>query len=250
MKIKFLVVQSSHLDENSERADVILPAASFAETDGISVNVEGRIQMSQRVIDPLGDAKPDWWIFAQLARKMKVKGFDYKKTADILKEIRQIFPGFANANSSNLEKKKEIFIKEDQKGTTKLSPMKFKPPGVETSKKYPYKMIMRPDQDCYRNISLSLENRGFAVLQNSRWVRMNPEDAEKLGLKNEDPLVVESSNGKMEGVLKVSGALPQGLVESQLAWNQDFRNSGFSLIFPLPKGYYPQEPIPVKIKRG
>lgn len=250
MKIKFLVVQSSHLDENSDRADVILPAASFAETDGISVNVEGRIQMSQRVIDPLGDAKPDWWIFTQLARKMKVKGFDYKKTADILKEIRQIFPGFANANSSNLEKKKETFIKEDQKGTTKLSPMKFKPPGVETSKKYPYKMIMRPDQDCYRNMSLSLENRGFAVLQNSRWIRMNPEDAERLGLKNEDPLVVESSNGKMEGVLKVSEALPQGLVESQLAWNQDVRNSGFFLIFPLPKGYYPQEPIPVKIKRG
>jgi len=79
---------------------------------------------------------------------------------------------------------------------------------------------------------------------------MNPEDAKKLGVKNEDPLVVKSSNGKMEGVLKVSEALPQGLVESQIVWNEDARISGFSLVFPLSKGYYPQEPIPVKIKRG
>ena len=250
MKTEFLVVQTSHLDGNSEKADVILPATTFAETEGIYVNVEGRIQISQRVIPPIGDAKPDWWIFSQLARKMKVKGFDYKKTADILKEIRMVYPGFANASFSRLEKGEKIFIKEEQKDSTGFSPLNFEPAGGETSKNYPFKMILKLDQDCYRNLSLSLENRGFAAIQNSRWIRMNPEDAKKLGVKNEDPLVVESSNGKMEGVLYVSGALPQGLVESQIVWNEDAHVSGFSLVFPLSKGYYPQEPIPVKIKRG
>jgi formate dehydrogenase alpha subunit len=249
-KIEFLVVQSSYLDENSEKADVILPATTFAETEGIYVNVEGRIQLSRKLIDPLGDAKPDWWIFSQLARKMGVKGFDYKKPADILKEIRQVFPGFTNASSSSLENGKEIFIKEEQKGETQLSLMEFEPHSVETTKTYPFKMILKPDHDSYRNLSLSLENRGFAALQNSRWICMNPEDAEKLGLSDEDPLIVESSNGKMEGILKISGALPRGLVESQLVWNEDIHVSGFSLIFPLPKGYYPLKPIPVKIKRG
>jgi predicted molibdopterin-dependent oxidoreductase YjgC len=245
-----MIVQSSFLDENSENADVVLPATTFAETEGIYVNVEGRIQMSQQLIDPLEDAKPDWWIFSQLARKMNVKGFDYRKQADIRKEIRQVCPGFARASSASLEKGKEIFIKEDQKGKPGLSPIKFKPPSVEMTKKYPFKMILRPNQDSYRNISLSMESRSFAVLENSRWIRMNPDDAKKLGLKNEDPLIVESSKGKMKGILKVTGVLPQGVIESQLDWNEEKDLSAFSLVFPLSEGYYRQEPTPVKIKRG
>ena len=71
-----------------------------------------------------------------------------------------------------------------------------------------------------------------------------------MGYQNDDPLIVEASNGKMEGVLKVSEALPPGLIESQIVWNDDARVSGFSLVFPLSKGYYLQEPIPVKVKRG
>jgi formate dehydrogenase alpha subunit len=250
LKTEFLVIQSSFLEKNSEKADVILPAATFAETEGIYVNVEGRIQKSMSIIELLGEAKPDWWIFSQLANKMKVKGFSYKKSADILKEIRQLFPRFAEASSASLEKGKKIFIKEKVKGTAGFSPMKFEPAGAATSKTYPFKIILRPGQDYYRNLSLSVESRGFAILQNSRWIWMNPDDAEKLGFKDEDSIVVESSNGKMGGKIKVSEALPRGLIESQLVWNEDARVSGFPLIFPLSKGYYPQEPIPVKIKRG
>jgi formate dehydrogenase alpha subunit len=249
-KPEFLVVQGSFFDENSEKADVFLPAVTFAETEGIYVNCEGRIQMSQRVIDPLGQAKPDWWIFSQLAQKMKVKGFDYKKPADILKEIRKVFPGFVNASPSSLVKGESIFIEEGQKSKAGFSAVTFEPDSGNGSKKYPFKLLLRPDPNCYRNLTLSSENRGFATIQNSRWIRMNAEDAEKLGCKNDDPLVVESSSGRMEGVLKVSETLPPGLIESQFLWNEDPRVAGFSLVFPLAKGYYSQEPIPVKVKRG
>jgi predicted molibdopterin-dependent oxidoreductase YjgC len=250
MKTEFLVVQGSYLNEDAKKADVILPAVTFAETEGIFVNVEGRIQMSNRIIQPLGQAKPDWWILSQLAQKMKIKGFDYKKSADILKEIGQVFPGFANVSSSSTAKGTKFFIKEDQKGMAKSSPMKFDLVREDTSKKYPFWMILKPNLDYYRNLSLSLEHRGFAAIQNSLWIRMNPKDAEKLGLKNEDTLVVESLKGKMEGMLKVAEALPQGMVESDFIWSEDIHLSGFSLVFPWSKGYYPQNPFPVKIKRG
>jgi predicted molibdopterin-dependent oxidoreductase YjgC len=247
---EFLVVQNSYFDENSEKADVFLPATTFAETEGAYVNLEGRIQMSHRVIDPLGEARPDWWIFSEIARRMKVKGFEYKKSADILKEIRQTFPRFSKASSSGLEKGNEIFMKEEKRGPAGLSPVKFGPSAEEISRKYPLKLILRLDPNFYRNLSLSSENKGFAAIQNSRWIRINPEDAEKWGFKNDDPLVVESSDGKMEGVVKVSSTLPRGLIESQFLWNEETRISGFDLIFPLSKGHYPQEPIPVKVKRG
>ncbi|MGD9344468.1 MAG: molybdopterin-dependent oxidoreductase [Candidatus Aminicenantes bacterium] len=250
VKTEFLVMQSAYWDKDFDSADVFLPAVTFAETEGIIVNVEGRVQLSRKVIEPLGDAKPDWWIFSQLARKMKAKGFDYEKPADIFKEIRKTHPGFANTSLSSLVKGKETFIKEEKKGAGGLSPVSFGLEGVESSKKYPFKMILKPDQNSYRNLSLSTENKGFALIENARWIRMNPEDADKLGFHNGDPLVVESSRGKREGVVKLSEALPRGLIESQIVWSADARVSTFSLRFPLTKGCYPQEPIPVKVKRG
>ncbi len=248
--LEFLVVQNSYYDEHSEKADVFLPATTFAETEGTYVNVEGRIQMLRRIIDPLGEAKPDWWILSELTRRIKVKGFGYKKPADILKEIRQVFPGFANASPSKLEKEENVFVKEEQKSAGQFTPVAFKDVAEDVSPKYPFKLILKSDPNCYRNIRLSSENRGFAILQNSRWIRMSPEDAEKLGCKNDDPLVVESSSGRMEGVLRVSEAIPQGLVESHFVWNEAPQFSGLGLVFPLSKGHYPQKSIPVKVKRG
>jgi anaerobic selenocysteine-containing dehydrogenase len=128
--------------------------------------------------------------------------------------------------------------------------MKFESSVERASKKYPFKLILRPDPNCYRNLSLSLESRGFAFLQNSSWILMNPEDAKKLGYRNGDPLILESSNGKIEGQLKLSDAIPQGLIESQFLWNENPRFSGFDIVFPLSKGHYPLKPIPVKVKRG
>jgi formate dehydrogenase alpha subunit len=250
MKAEFIVVQNSYMNEDATHADVILPAVTFAETEGIFVNGGGLAQKFQKVINPLGEAKPDWWILSQLAQKMKIKGFDYKKTEDILKEIKGSHVSFAKISYAALEKRKDIFITENHAGEPKLSPVKFDRVHVNPSKKFPFKMITSLNLDSYRNLSLSQENRGFKAVRNSQWVRMNPIDAEKLGLKNEDPIVVESENGKMEGLLKVSEGHPEGVVESQVAWSEEARVSGSFVVLPLSKGYYPHNPIPVNIKRG
>jgi len=250
IKTEFLVLQSAYMGTNFDEADVFFPAVTFAETEGVTVNVEGRIQLFRKVIDPLGNAKPDWWIFSQLARKMKAKGFDYEKQADILKEIRRANPGFASANSTRLERGKETFIKEEKRRAVGFSQVSLLPQKAESSKRFPFKMILKPDQTYYRNLSLSAENKGFALIENAQWIRMNPEDAGKLGFHNGDSLIVESSKGKFEGVCKISEALPQGLIESQVNWSADVRVSAFTVKFPLTKGCYLQEPIPVKLKRG
>ena len=52
-----------------ELADVVLPAASFAEKDGTFTNMEGRAQKICKAIGPVGDAKPDWQIFTMLSEK-------------------------------------------------------------------------------------------------------------------------------------------------------------------------------------
>lgn len=66
-----------HGDHGAHAADIILPAASFAEKDGTFVNTEGRVQYAERAVFPPGDAREDWTILRALADALKVEvGFD------------------------------------------------------------------------------------------------------------------------------------------------------------------------------
>jgi NADH-quinone oxidoreductase subunit G len=63
----FKIYIGHHGDKGAHVADVILPAASFAEKDGTYVNLEGRVQQSNRAVFPPGDAREDWAILRALS---------------------------------------------------------------------------------------------------------------------------------------------------------------------------------------
>src|SRR5436190_16959708 len=69
-QLEFLVVQDLFLHETAERAHVFLPAAAFAEKEGTFTNSERRVQRVRTVLPPPGQAKPDWWITAELAKRV------------------------------------------------------------------------------------------------------------------------------------------------------------------------------------
>lgn len=66
----FIVVQELFETETTEFADVILPAASFAEVDGTYTNNTGFVQRVRKAIDPVHQAKPDWIITSFIAREL------------------------------------------------------------------------------------------------------------------------------------------------------------------------------------
>jgi anaerobic selenocysteine-containing dehydrogenase len=69
----FLVLETCFLDEGAPEADAVLPAASFLETSGTYINLEGRTLTFERVLDPPGQARPDGWILRELARKLGIE---------------------------------------------------------------------------------------------------------------------------------------------------------------------------------
>ena len=69
--LAFLVVQDMFLTETAKLADVVLPAASFAEKEGTFTNFEGRVNRIREAIEPIGESLPDWRIILQLADKME-----------------------------------------------------------------------------------------------------------------------------------------------------------------------------------
>jgi arsenite oxidase large subunit len=67
-------------------ADIILPAASWGEEDFTRANGERRIRLYSKFYDPPGESKPDWWIVAQIAKRMGFPGFDWKDSNEIFEE--------------------------------------------------------------------------------------------------------------------------------------------------------------------
>jgi formate dehydrogenase alpha subunit len=101
-KLEFLVVQDIFLTETAMLADVVLPAASFAEKDGTFTNTERRVQLIRAAIKPRGESKPDWEILTMLACKL---GLDwrYNHPKEIMEEIASLTPSYAGVTYQRLE---------------------------------------------------------------------------------------------------------------------------------------------------
>ena len=89
--LEFLVVQDIFLTETAELANVVLPAACYAEKDGTQTSTERRVHKWRKAQDPPGEAKADWQIFCELAKHMGYeKQFPYKSAEDVFNEIAKV----------------------------------------------------------------------------------------------------------------------------------------------------------------
>jgi predicted molibdopterin-dependent oxidoreductase YjgC len=246
----FLVIQDSFVSENLKMADAVLPSTTFAETEGTYSNLEGRIQKLNRVIEPIGEAKPDWWIISQLAQSMGYQGFAYKRPSQILKEMKKIIPGFAAVSDSLFEKGKEMFIQEGKEEKRKFIPVEYKLPSSRIRKEFPFHLLLDYSLDYYRSLSLSQEVKGMRIIRDTRWIRINPEDADKLKLSEGEEVKVGSGSKKIKGIAKISDAVPRGIVVASFLLNEKADFSAFHLSSGPDSDSFPLKLRPVKIYRG
>src|SRR3569623_600900 len=97
-----LVVQDLFLTETAFHADVVLPASAFAEKAGTFTTTDRRVQFAQPVVAPSGDARQDWWILQELAKRLGL-AWDYRGPADIFAEMAQVMPSLNNITWERLE---------------------------------------------------------------------------------------------------------------------------------------------------
>ena len=89
-RAQFVVVQDLFVTETAAQyADVVLPAVSFAEKTGTYTNLEGRTQRAQAAITPVGEAKPDWQIFCELALQLGAR-WTYRNPDSVALEIVEV----------------------------------------------------------------------------------------------------------------------------------------------------------------
>ncbi|WP_140985079.1 NADH-quinone oxidoreductase subunit NuoG [Asticcacaulis tiandongensis] len=97
LKDSFVVYVGTHGDAGASVADVILPGAAYTEKTGIYVNLEGRVQIAERVVFPKGEAKEDWSIFRALSARLG-KTLPYDSLSDLRQALITDHPTFGRVD--------------------------------------------------------------------------------------------------------------------------------------------------------
>jgi len=226
-KVDFMVVQDIFMTETAELADVVLPAVTFAEKDGTFTNTERRVQRVRKAIDPVGDAKPDWWITCQLSKRLNGKGFDFSKPEEIMEEISSLTPSYKGIGYARLEKgglqwpcpttdhPGTPFLHAEKFGTDsgkgKFRPLTYGKPGEEPDGEYP--LLLTTDRSLYHyHSTMTRRVYGLNVLDNEELLNIHPEDASRFGVSDGQMVRVVSRRGEVEVKVKVTDSFSPGTV--------------------------------------
>lgn len=101
-KLDHLVVQDIFITETANYADVILPASAFAEKTGTVTNTNRQVQMGRAAVSPPGDAKEDWWITVELAKRLGLS-WKYEHPSEIFNEMTKSMKSLDNITWDRLE---------------------------------------------------------------------------------------------------------------------------------------------------
>ncbi|MDQ0245524.1 formate dehydrogenase major subunit [Bacillus fengqiuensis] len=125
-RLEFFVVQDVFFSKTAQFADVVLPAAPSLEKEGTFTNTERRIQRFYKVLEPLGDAKPDWLIFQEIANRLG-GNWNYKDPSEIMAEAASLAPIFSGVSYERLEGWNSLVwpVAKDGKDTPLLYTEKF-----------------------------------------------------------------------------------------------------------------------------
>jgi len=212
-KLEFFVVQDIFLNETAQKADVVLPAVSFAEKDGTFVNTERRIQRVRRAISPVGEAKPDWWIVSAIAKEMGMKEFSYESAEEIFSEMAALTPSYAGITYERLEEDSlqwpcpevghpgtpvlhtERF--NTASGKARLAPLEFRP--SEECCDFDFPLILTTERSLFQfHSTMTRYSPGLDELSGGEQIMISPLDAKKLGINDGDLVAVKSRRGELK----------------------------------------------------
>lgn len=236
-KIDFLVVQDLFMTETAEKADVILPAASFAEKNGTFTNTERRVQRVRKAVEPIGDSKPDWEILVMLSNAMGYP-MQYGSPGDIMKEINTVTPQYGGITFERLEKQGlqwpcpdvdhpgTKFLHKDKfaRGKGKFHPVSYIDPDEMPDAEYPYVLTTGRRLFHYHTGSMSRRAKGLAEAFPEEYLEINPKDALKLEVETGEKVRVASRRGEIEIPIRVTERIQPGLVFASFHFRENWVN--------------------------
>jgi formate dehydrogenase alpha subunit len=235
---EFVVLQEIFPSETAPYADVLLPGVTFAEKTGTFTNTERRIQMVRHAVNPPGEARADWRITAELAKRVLAEGarwveggthagWDYANTAEVQAEIAALTPSYAGVSHERLERGERLHwpvkdashpgtpilhVGQFSRGRGKFAPIEHVPPAELPDDDYPFLLSTGRVLYHWHGGEMTRRAQGLMAVYGQPLVEVNPDDAERLGLNGRKRVRVTSRRGQIEATAWVTERVPPGMV--------------------------------------
>lgn len=230
---EFVVVQHLFMTETARHADVLLPTTAFGEEQVSFTNTERRIQLAQRVVDPVAELTPAWQQVVQIARRMGAD-WSYRSAAEVMDEIARVVPFYSGVDYENLGHEfgrqwpctednplgtPYLFGEKSGKPRFRFAP--FARPGRNSvqSKEFPFVLVFGHslyywNQNVLVRHSETLQ-REFRVLlldYPKGFVEVNTDDAKRLGIRDGDKIRLHAAKASAVSFARVTPEVRSGTI--------------------------------------
>lgn len=237
-KVDFLIVQDIFMNRTATYADVILPATSWGEHEGVFTCCDRGFQRFRKFIEPEGDVKDDWEIISLISTAMGYP-MHYENTEEIWNEMIDLCPSYTGATYEKLEKyggvqwpcrskdmedkgtpylhKDGNFANPDGKG--KFFCADWRPPKELENDEYPMVLSTVREVGHYSSRTMTGNCRTLRSLEDEPgWAQMNVEDCRELGVEEGELVKVLSKRGYCITRCMPTERVPKGSVFMTYQW--------------------------------
>lgn len=224
-KLDFLIVQDIFLTETAELADVVLPAACFAEKDGTFTNTARMVQRVRKAVEPPGEAKEDAFIITELSKRLGY-AMPYDSIEDIFREAGRLWPALAGITFKRIAKEgiqwpcptadhpgtQYLFKGGFPRGKASFTSVSFRPSEEIPDADYPFLLSTGRQLFQYHTGSMTRRVDAINYVCPAAYVEIHPDDASGLHITDGDMVRVSSKRGAIDLKAAVSHRPAKGMV--------------------------------------
>ena len=214
-QLEFLSVQDLFINESGAYADVFLPAASWAEKEGTFTNTDRRVQRVRKALEPRGQARADWEIICDLAKRIEKKlgrsrsaFWAYQRPAEVLEEMGRVVPEYAGVKYRRIEKQgiqtpvwdenhpgtPFLFAETFPRGRGKFYDVEYIPSVEMADEEYPFILTTGRLLEHWHGGTLTRHSKLDDLYPQAR-IEINPADGARLNIEDGQTVRVSSRRG-------------------------------------------------------
>jgi len=227
-KLEHLVVQDIFLTETATYADVILPATAWPEKDGTVTNTNRQVQLGRKALDAPGEAKPDWWITQEIARRIGLD-WNYAHPKEVFAEMGQGMSSLDNITWDRLERENSVTFPCDgpdvpgndivfgdgfptKTGLGLFVPAEIIPPDEQPDDDYPMILTTGRQLEHWHTGAMTRRASNLDALEPVAVASLNPQELERLKIEPGSKLRIETRRGAIELTARADEAIAIGVV--------------------------------------
>ncbi|MBN8412281.1 formate dehydrogenase subunit alpha [Halomonas litopenaei] len=227
-RLEHLVVQDLFVTETAQFADVILPASSWPEKDGSVTNTNRQVQLGRQALPLPGDARPDWWIIQEMARRFGLD-WQYQHPRDVFAEMQKGMASFDNISWERLEQEgavtypcstpdaegadvvfSDAFPTANGKAT--FSPALPMPPDEPVDHDYPTVLSTGRQLEHWHTGSMTRRASVLDELEPEAVASLSAGELARLGMQPGERLTISTRRGAITLVARLDDGMPDGMV--------------------------------------